>query len=188
MADIRLTAAPRLGGYDQTIGGLRLSEVSIALVSLAIPMGGEAEARAALASGLGLEMPEGGRSALSSDGLVRVIRMAPDQLMAAFDHPAPDAEPHLRQALGEAFYTTEQTDAWCALRLEGAGCRKVLERLIPLDVADGAFPVGAAHRTVMEHLGTLLIRESDAGYLLLSASSSAESFLHAVETSLHFVS
>ena len=42
MADIRLTAAPRLGGYDQTIGGLRLSEVSIALVSLAIPMGGEA--------------------------------------------------------------------------------------------------------------------------------------------------
>jgi sarcosine oxidase subunit gamma len=36
----------------------------------------------------------------------------------------------------------------------------------------------------MEHLGVLILRSGDDEYLLLSASSSARSFLHAVETSL----
>ena len=47
-----------------------------------------------------------------------------------------------------------------------------------------AFVEGAAARTVMEHLGVLILRTGPDAYLLLSASSSAGSFLHAVETSL----
>ena len=41
-----------------------------------------------------------------------------------------------------------------------------------------------AARTVMEHLGVLILRTGEDDYLLLSASSSAKSFLHAVEVSL----
>ena len=40
----------------------------------------------------------------------------------------------------------------------------------------------------MEHLGTIIIRTEQDTFLLLSASSSAGSFLHAVETSIRNVS
>ena len=53
--------------------------------------------------------------------------------------------------------------------------------------ADEAFGDGRVARTVMEHLGVIIHRESDGTYLLMSASSSAESFLHAVETSIKYV-
>jgi methylglutamate dehydrogenase subunit D len=39
----------------------------------------------------------------------------------------------------------------------------------------------------MEHLGTILLREADDRFLLMSASSSARSFLHGLETSLRNV-
>ncbi|MYA88775.1 MAG: sarcosine oxidase subunit gamma, partial [Boseongicola sp. SB0662_bin_57] len=41
--------------------------------------------------------------------------------------------------------------------------------------------------TVMEHMGAMAIRTGDDAFLLLSAGSSAESFLHAVETSYRYV-
>jgi sarcosine oxidase subunit gamma len=41
-----------------------------------------------------------------------------------------------------------------------------------------------AQRTVMEHLGVLILRTGDDAFMLLSASSSAKSFLHALETSV----
>ena len=43
-------------------------------------------------------------------------------------------------------------------------------------------------RTSMEHLDTLIIRTAENSYHLMSASSSAGSFLHAVETSIKNVS
>jgi sarcosine oxidase subunit gamma len=39
----------------------------------------------------------------------------------------------------------------------------------------------------MEHLGTIVLRDGTDSFLLLSAHSSAESFLHAVETSIRNV-
>ena len=52
-----------------------------------------------------------------------------------------------------------------------------------LDLAPGSFPEGASTRTVMEHLGTLIVRDGPDSFLLAAARSSAKSFLHAVETS-----
>ena len=62
----------------------------------------------------------------------------------------------------------------------------MLERLCPLDLHESAFPVGAAQRTVMEHMGAVILREGTDEFLLLSASSSAASFLHAVKTSIRY--
>ena len=61
-----------------------------------------------------------------------------------------------------------------------------LERLCPLDLA--RVPTRGSGRTVMEHMGALVVRTSEDGFLLMSASSTAGSFLHALETSLHYVS
>ncbi|MDJ0824783.1 MAG: sarcosine oxidase subunit gamma family protein [Rhodobacter sp.] len=185
MAD--LTAIPPLGGHDETTGDLRLRERGdLALVSIAVPLGGEATLAKALRSAFKLDLPDPGR--FSASATHYLIRTGPDQLLLAFAHAAPDAEPRVAKALKGAAYTTDQTGAWAVLELSGPNCRTVLERICPLDLHDMAFPVGAAHRTLMEHLGVLILHTDADTFLLMSASSSAMSFLHALRTSIRYVS
>jgi len=186
VADLTLTAAPVLGGYEKSFGDTVLTErTGLALVSLAIPLDGAEAAGAAIAAAFGLDLPEPGRFTRSDSHIL--VFLGPDQAMLAFDHPTPDAEPVVRGALAGAVYTTDQTDSWVALSLRGPQARAALERFCPIDVDPVAFPVGNAARTAMEHMGAVLLRESEDGFLLLSASSSAGSFLEAVETSLGYV-
>lgn len=178
-----LTPRPPLGGYDRRHGALRLRERSdLALVSLALPLGGEDAAAMALRSAYGLDLPPPGRSAANDDR--RLIRMGPDQAMLVFPDDSALAEPAVRAALKGACYTTNQTDAWAVLQIAGHGVRDVLERLCPLDLDAAAFAVHAAQRTVIEHMGAMILRDDTDSFQLFSASSSAGSFLHAVETSI----
>ena len=186
MAEITLQAASPLGGLDVTVGGTRLRERDdLALVSAAIPLGGEGAFEKALREGFGLAMP--GPRMSEGSGEMRAIRSTADQCLLIFPHAAPDAEAVVREKLGGAAYTTEQTDAWVRLELSGPLALPALERLCMLDLHPAPFPEGAAARTVMEHMGAVLIRTGAEAFLLFSASSSARSFLHAVETSLRNV-
>jgi len=181
----KLTPAPVLGGYDRAFGDLHLREMTdLALVSLAIPLGGEAAVKKAIKSAYKLEMPDSGRSAATKSH--RLIRIAPDQAMLAFATDAALAEPEVQIALKGTCYTTNQTDAWVALSINGPDVRRALERLCPIDLDDAAFPGNSAVRTVMEHMGSMIIRTDQDAFMLLSASSSAGSFLHAVETSINY--
>ncbi|MCG6901240.1 MAG: sarcosine oxidase subunit gamma [Rhodobacter sp.] len=178
-----LSPAPILGGYDKSLPDVRLIERSgLALVSLAIPLGGEAAATQAIRAAFGLDLPAPGMSAAGKAH--RLIRTGPDQALLMFDNNTANAQPAVRAALNGACYTTMQTDAWVVLAVSGPGTRRALERICPLDLHDSAFAVDAAGRTVMEHMSALILREGDDSFLLLSASSSARSFLHAVETSI----
>ena len=82
-------------------------------------------------------------------------------------------------------YTTDQTDAWVVLEISGPDTMAAMERLCPLDLA--SFETGTSGRTVMEHMGAFVVKIEDNRFWLMSASSSAASFLHAVETSYHYV-
>jgi len=178
-----LDQTPILGGYDETIVGIRIVEQrNAALVSLAIPLGGEAAAEKAIKSAFKLALPPVGQSAATSTH--RLIRTGPDQALMLFDSQDALAEPATQQALNGACYTTNQTDAWVVLAISGSGVRTALERLCPLDLHPDAFAVNTAQRTVMEHMGAMIVRTNDDQFLLMSASSSARSFLHAVETSI----
>ncbi|MEL7114449.1 MAG: sarcosine oxidase subunit gamma [Pseudomonadota bacterium] len=172
-----------LGGYDRDIGGLRIAEdPRLALVSLALPRDGEAAAEAAIQAAFGVALPPVGQSSVNQGK--RLIRMSPDQAMLAFESDAPLAEPEVRKALGDTVYTTNQTDAWAALRVSGAGMVRALERLCPLDLE--ALAVDAAERTMFEHMGVIVIRETETAVLLLTPSTTARSFLHAVEISARY--
>ena len=184
MAEYTLQAEPPLAGTEMEIAGVRLwAPADLALVSLALPLGGEAAAEQAVKDAYGLDFPEIGRSDLAEDG-TRLIRLAPDLAFALFPHATADAERVVAERLKGAVYTTDQTDVWVALALSGPNTRRALERICPIDLHPEAFGVGHAARTVMEHLGVLILRTGDDDYLLLSASSSAKSFLHAIEVSL----
>jgi sarcosine oxidase subunit gamma len=184
VADFTLTSEPPLAGTDMILAGVRLwAPADLAVVSLALPLGGEDAAGTAIEAAYGAALPGIGKSVVTPDG-TRLIRLAPDLAFAVFTHATPDAESAVADRLKGAVYTTDQTDVWVALGLSGAGARRALERICMLDLHAGAFAVDDAARTTMEHLGVLILRTGTDDYLLLSASSSSGSFLHALETSL----
>ncbi|MGK7654765.1 sarcosine oxidase subunit gamma [Roseovarius sp. B08] len=184
MADFILTAEPPLKGFDHSFGETRLyAPADLAIVSIALPLGGEDTALRAIKTAFDADLPAPGQSVMGKDD-TRIVRLGTDQAFAIFTRTMPDAEPHVQTLLKGAAYTTDQTDVWTGLVLDGPLARTALERICPIDLHPDAFVEGAAARTVMEHLGVLILRTGPDAYLLLSASSSAGSFLHAVETSL----
>jgi len=181
-----LEAAPLLGGVDLTVGSIRIRERDdLAIVSVATPQGGDAALASAIQSGWGLDAPSPTQSTVSGD--VRAVSTSPDQMLLIFPHAGSDAERLVMSKLSGAGYTTDQTDNWVVLELSGSGVLDALERLSPVDLSPLAFPENASARTVMEHMGALVIRTSADTFLLMSASSSASSFLHAVELSAKYV-
>lgn len=189
MPDIQLRPEPFLDGFQATIGGTDLTEVTdLAIVSIAVPLGGEAAFDAALDKVFGIERPAPGQSVLAADGQSRFFWTSPDQLFLLTVEMSPWAADDVRKKLGDTAYVTLQSDNWVALRLSGGKARDALERICPLDLHSTAFAEGQVSRTLMEHMGAFILREAPDSFLLLSASSSAQSFLHAVETSLHNVS
>lgn len=185
MVEFTLVSAPPLAGYSKTFDTIRLhAPKDLAIVNMAIPLDGDAQALKAVKSGYGVDMPHPGKSVETKKGAARLIRLAPDQAFAIFTLATPNAEEVVAKHVKQALYLTDQTDVWSGLEIEGTGALAALERICPIDLHPGGFAVGDAARTVMEHLGVLIIRTGDARYLLLSASSSAGSFLHMLETSI----
>ncbi len=189
MSDLSLTPEPPLGGFQASFADTTLAEAAnLAVVSIAVPAGGDAAFASALTAAYGTSRPEPGGSTHSSDGKTRFIWMARDQIFALFEDGGDDAAAGVIGKLKNTAYGTLQSDSWAALRLTGSKARVALERICPLDLHPMAFPQGRVARTVMEHLGTIILREGEDSFLLLSASSSAGSFLHAVKTSIENVS
>lgn len=180
MGETLLKATPVLGGLDLDIGGNRIVErADLALVSIAVPLGGDARFEL-------FKMPPPGRSVVQGD--MRTVWMAPNQVMLIFPWATPDAEVHVQGKLKGVGYTTDQTGGWMVLEVSGPDTLGALERICPVNLDPSVFPVDAAARTIMEHLGALIIRLGDERFLLAAASSSAASFAHAVETSFRYAS
>ena len=188
MLDLALEAKPLLGHFEKAYQGAELTEATaLEIVSIAIPLGGEAAFVAALSAAFKTKKPEPGESTLSEDGKTRFLWMSPDQLFSLTEKAVSNAEAEVREKLKSSVYVTLQSDSWVGLRLSGPKARAALERICPIDLHPASFPEGCVARTVMEHLGVVIVRESDDGFLLLSASSSAGSFLHAIKTSIENV-
>lgn len=182
MSDQGLNAVTPLAGFSETVGSTAISEPSgRSLVAVAPSRGEEAELQSALKAGFGLAWPVTGQSTTNGDA--RLMGMAPDQAFLLFSHAGPNAVPAVREKLGNAGWLTDQSDSWAMLSVSGPDCRAALERLCMLDLHRDVFVIGAAQRTTMEHLAVIIVREEADTFLLMSPTSSAESFLDAVVTS-----
>jgi sarcosine oxidase subunit gamma len=182
---ITLTATSFLDGMDIQVGSARLREVTdMALASVAIPMNGAPSVSEALKSAFGLEMP--GNRTSTQFGSARALLTGPDQIFLLLADRPDLATDDVEGAFEQSAYVTEQSSNWVICAVSGPDIRAALERLCPIDLHPNAFPVGAYARTVMEHMGAMIIRTDADSYLLLSTSSSARSFAHAVELSLRY--
>lgn len=179
-----LTALGKLETFSVTLGPLTITErTDVALASLAARKGRLADlTKAAQTAGVPLPGP-----ATHQPGTpYSAFWTAPEMWFVEAPYATHELIADLlKSALGDAASITEQTDAWVAFDLAAPDLAPLLERLCNVDYA--ARPTGYATRTVMEHLGTYLIKHGPDKARLYGPRSSAESLLHAIETAAHSV-
>lgn len=187
MANISLKTEPFLGGFSKDFGGVTLEEVvDVSLMSIAQPLKGHSALTKAVKVGWGCAMPIPGRSAQTKDGKQHLLCLGADNFLAISTGKI--AVDTMAKQLGKAGYYTDQSDNWVVLRIAGPMALTALERICPIDLNPDVFPTGAIARTSMEHLGTIILRQGSDEFLVMSASSSAASFLHAITTSIENIS
>jgi sarcosine oxidase subunit gamma len=184
VADLNLYARTAFGGADpvsENWEGFTIREVSDhGLASVAARHGAEQALRAAVSSAFGVDLPGPGRSARGD--AVTFDWMGQGQWFAETQRDDGSAfARELTTLLGESASITDQSDSWVQLQLSGANTRSVLEKLCRLDLHGSVFTPGAVTRTVIEHLGAIVALVDDSPrFKVLSARSSARSFLHAL--------
>lgn len=186
MSDFTLTPHSPLEGYRREFDRVTIAEVTDrAIVSIATPDGGESALEKAIASAFETKIPPVGESLISSLPDWRLMGMQPGQLFLLFVPDGPEPVKEVAQALGDTACLTDQSDSWVTIAVSGAGSIAALERICPIDLHPSAFRRGAVARTVMEHIAAIIVCEEANKFLLMSPRSSARSFLHALETSVH---
>ena len=192
-----LTASSPLDGYKIIIDGASLVEITtVSLVSITPSASHEKEFEAAILRLFG----SGQLNAVTAheNGQTKNCLFLPSahgQWFLCFDNncadPLDTASSLLGRRLSNQLSMTDQSDAWVILALTGPLVRRTLERICPIDCSALTMPVGTTARTVIEHLGSIIVRRPDDDdanpcFWLLSARSSASSFLHAITLSPPF--
>lgn len=175
-----LQATMALGGRMLETGSVSVSEpVNRALVSVAFA----ASDRERIGAAFGSPLPAVGLSQSSSHAGT-VLGLQIDQVWCLLEHTGDAMDKTIAATLGDTrgMYLTDQSDAWAILALSGSASIHVLERLCPLDLELAVFPVGSVARTVMEHVGVIILRTHNDRFELITPRSSSTSFMHAIET------
>lgn len=180
MPDIMLKPLTALGHdlpVTETLGPWTLTErFDVALASLAPRRGREAEVKAA-ANTAGIPLPATARAEAGEPW--SAFWITPEMWMVEAPFAShEDIRARLLAIFGDTASVTEQTDAWVRFDLSGAELERLFERLTNVDL--GAAPLGAAMRTVVEHMGCYLVKRA-GGVTLYGGRSSAESLHHALK-------
>ena len=184
MSDYELLAESPLGGVEIELDGFTITEVTDkTLVMVALPRDKFSDIESSINKSCGLKLPEMQNSTNSKDSSITLWRLQKNQVLAYFSYEGDDAESHLSERLSAPAYYTDQSDTWAMIRVSGNRSRDVLERICPIDLSPEVFSVGSVSRTVMEHIGTVIYRDGDDSYVLLTMRSFGRSMLHAIEVS-----
>ena len=197
-----LIAQSPLVGYEMITDGASLIEVTcLSMVSIAPLSGSQTVFQTAMAklfkTGKNGSPKPSATMALDQPSKQNCILMpsAQNQWFLCFDddgtNPIDAAKALLGKSLSKQMAMTDQSDSWVVLALSGPQSSQTLAQICPIDCSASAMPIGTTARTSMEHLGAIITRRPDEGnhqpcFWLLSARSSAASFLHAITGSPPF--
>ena len=184
VSDYILEKLSALEGAEHEFDGVSVSEVADkSLVMVAIPRGTLANVESSIKKSCGLTIPKMQQSSESSDSSITLWRLQNNQVLAYFSYDGDDSESYLKTKFNASAYYTDQSDTWAMIRVKGPRSRDVLERICPINIDKDVFSVGNVSRTVMEHIGTIIFRDEDDSYVLLTMRSFGRSMLHAIEVS-----
>jgi len=189
VSDYTIVKESPLGGAEHEFDGVTVCEVvNQSLVMIAMPNGKAEEIEAAMSKSCGLSIPAMGQSTQSSDASVTLWRLQKNQVMAYYAYEGDDAETNIAERFNApSAYYTDQSDTWAMIRVSGERSRDILERICPIDLDPNVFTLGSASRTIMEHIGTIIYRDGDDSYVLLTMRSFGRSMMHAIEVSIENV-
>ena len=165
---VKLVARTPLDDLVFDHGDTRLAEVDLGPLTCLSARRDVGALGSALEAAHGVVWPAPGATAVS--GETRIIWFGVGQAMLKGVSPA--------GGLAEHAALVDQSDAWAAMELSGAGARTVLARLTPIDLRDGAFAEGRTARTLLQHMGCSLTRTGPDTYLILVMRSMAGSAAH----------
>ena len=178
MAEL-IPTSPAHGLTPVTLADVALHEgAMIPIWSIAPYRGQEKTVAAHLQKTMGLGFPPAG--ALLSKGAVSIAWSGYDQ--AFLMGGAPDAGLSAHAAL------SDQSDAWARLILSGPLARAVLARLVPIDLSAAAFPVGAAARSMLDHINLLILHADEGVFTLMIYRSMAATAVHELSQVMRMVS
>jgi sarcosine oxidase subunit gamma len=184
VSDYELVVESALDGAEHEFEGVTVSEViGKSLVMVALPRPKFKEIESSMTKSCGLVLPEMEHSTQSNDSSITLWRLQKNQVLAYFSYEGNDAEVNIANRLNAPAYYTDQSDTWAMIRVSGPRSRDVLERICPIDISKNVFSVGNVSRTIMEHIGTIIYRDDDDSYVLLTMRSFGVSMLHAIEVS-----
>ena len=192
-----LTASSSLDGHCTIVNGASVFEISTrSIVSVSPFTGDEAEFNIAINKLFNGANPSATKAYdLIGKNACVLMPSSLGQWFLCFDGEFPDPVAKAIDLLGKKtsnkMAMTDQSDAWFILALTGPLIYHTLERICPIDCSLPAMPIGATSRTMIEHLGTIIVRRpddenGDPCFWLLSARSSAASFLHVITASPPF--
>ena len=194
-----LTATSPLDGHCTIVDGASLVEASPrSIVSLSPFTGNEAVFNTVIDK-LFNSAPPSATKAYERTGKNALVLLpsSHNQWFLCFDNEVKDpvyvASDMLGKVASNEVAMTNQSDAWVILELTGPLVYLTLERICPIDCSSLAMPIGTTARTMIEHLGTIVLRRpndvnGNPCFWLMSARSSATSFLHVITGSPPFSS
>lgn len=168
MADL-IATTPCAGLLPVTVGALMLTELDPGPMTSIMPLNGkQAATTKLLKEKLGLALPGAGRTSRKGDAAL--IWFGRGQVMLMGVEPP--------KGLAEVAATTDQSDAWAMMRLEGEGAADTLARLTTLDLRDSQFKRGHTARCQINHMMGSVTRIGANGYDLMVFRSMAATAVH----------
>lgn len=125
--------------------------------------------RSAVADAIGAAVPAPGRST-TIDGIA-LSAVGPDRWIARGPGDGPALAARLAARLGSAALIADQTDAWAAFRVAGAGSRAALARLSSIDLHPRAFPEDGAVFTEIAGIPALIAAAGPDAFLIAGIAS-----------------
>ncbi len=193
-----LTAESPLSGFSHTYAHTQLSEISnLVMLSVAVPRGGLEALNTELSAHFELSFPATGHSVIndkspldSSLSSVTLLGLQMDQCLLIADQKTNDNASHslvakINSALNTVAYLSDQSDNYAVLDIQGPSMVMAMERICSLNLSE--LDTNTVSRTLVEHLQVIVQKQSHDQVRLFSPRSSANSFLHAVTTSLENV-
>ncbi|MFL2845904.1 MAG: sarcosine oxidase subunit gamma [Candidatus Puniceispirillaceae bacterium] len=192
-----LTASSPLARHCTIIDGASLVEVSPRSIVSLSPFANSAEVFNTAISKLCNSAQPNATKACEINGKNSCVLLpsSHSQWFLCFDDevldPVASASDLIGKMVSNQVAMTDQSDAWVTLELTGPLIHLTLERICPIDCSTQAMPIGTTARTMIEHLGTIISRRpndenGNPCFWLMSARSSAASFLHVITGSPPF--
>lgn len=109
--------------------------------------------------GFGVELPCGPRRIAAGD--FAIAGTSPGGWLATHTRGSAALTGFLDGLVGGLASVSDQSDGYCVLRLVGSKVRDTLCKLVPVDIHQNAFPVGAVAATAAAHISVTIWRVED---------------------------